>query len=109
MIVKPGDFEHPQVVELLRLHLEGMHLNSPPDSVFALDLSGLRRPDITFLTAWEGGDLLGCGALRELSPVHGEIKSMRTNPAHLRKGGRSRNPPGSSERCEGTWIRPGKP
>lgn len=86
MIVKSGDFEHPQVVELLRIHLEGMHSSSPPDSVFALDLSGLRQPDITFLTAWEGDHLLGCGALRELSPVHGEIKSMRTNPRHLRKG-----------------------
>ena len=86
MIVKPGDFEHPQVVELLRLHLEGMHLNSSPDRVFALDLSGLRQPDITFITAWEGEDLLGCGALRELLPVHGEIKSMRTHPRHLRKG-----------------------
>jgi len=86
MILRPGDFEHPQVIELLRLHLHGMQQSSPPESFFALDLSGLKRPDITFVTAWEDGELLGCGALRELSQVHGEIKSMRTDPRWLRKG-----------------------
>ncbi|HXE06958.1 MAG TPA: GNAT family N-acetyltransferase [Acidobacteriaceae bacterium] len=86
MLIKPGDFDNSQVIDLLRLHVQGMHESSPPDNVFALDLSGLKQPDITFLTAWEDGDLRGCGALRELSPVHGEIKSMRTNPKHLRKG-----------------------
>lgn len=86
MIARPGDFEDPQVIELLRLHRQGMQVNSPPASCFALDLSGLKRPDITFVTAWEDGELLGCGALRELSQVHGEIKSMRTDPKHLRKG-----------------------
>ncbi|UVS93199.1 GNAT family N-acetyltransferase [Burkholderia glumae] len=90
MIIKPGDFQHPQVKDLLRLHLQGMHANSPPDSVFALDLSGLKRPEIAFFTAWEDDTLLGCGALRELSPTRGEIKSMRTHPAHLRRGVASR-------------------
>ncbi|ACR31355.1 GNAT family N-acetyltransferase [Burkholderia glumae] len=90
MIIKPGDFEHPQVQDLLSLHLQGMHANSPPDSVSALDLSGLRRPDIAFFTAWEDDSLLGCGALRQLSPTRGEIKSMRTYPAHLRRGVASR-------------------
>ncbi len=86
MKIVPGDFDHPQVIELLRLHLAGMHANSPPGSVYALDLSGLRRPDISFYTAWDGEALLGCGALRELSPAQGEIKSMRTFPQHLRRG-----------------------
>lgn len=86
MRIVPGDFAHPQVIALLRLHLAGMHANSPPGHVFALDLSGLQRPDIEFVTAWEGETLLGCGALRELSPTHGEIKSMRTLPQHLRQG-----------------------
>ena len=59
---------------------------SPPESVHALDLDGLRKPEITFWTAWSGSTLLGCGALKELTPVHGEIKSMRTASAHRRKG-----------------------
>jgi putative acetyltransferase len=63
-----------------------MHANSPPGSVFALDWSGLQRPEISFYTAWDGEALMGCGALKELDPRNGEIKSMRTADAHLRKG-----------------------
>ena len=87
---------HPQVVDLLREHLAGMHAESPPDKVHALDLSALRQPHITFLTAWRpyGADgqasdsdqLMACGALKELSPIHGEIKSMRTSARFLRQG-----------------------
>lgn len=63
-----------------------MRAISPPESVHALDLDGLRRPEITFWTAWSGAALLGCGALKELSPDHGEVKSMRTARAHRRSG-----------------------
>jgi putative acetyltransferase len=59
---------------------------SPPESVHAMDISKLRQPDITFWTAWSGAGLVGCGALRELSPTHGEVKSMRTALAHRRSG-----------------------
>jgi putative acetyltransferase len=59
---------------------------SPPESVHALNLEKLRVPEITFWTAWEGDLLLGCGALKELDPRHGEIKSMRTPAAHRRRG-----------------------
>lgn len=87
MILSLGDFDDPQVIDLLRLHLAGMQANSPAGSVYALDLSGLRRPDISFYVARdESGAVLGCGALRELSPHEGEIKSMRTHPDHLGKG-----------------------
>ncbi len=86
MKVIPGDFDDPQVIDLLRFHLSGMLEDSPPGTSYALDLSGLRAPAITFLTAWDGEALLGCGALKELSPESGEIKSMRTWPQHLRKG-----------------------
>lgn len=86
MEIKVDDLSGEEVHELLREHLRNMHLHSPPESVHALDLDGLRRPDITFWTAWEGGELLGCGALKELDPRHGEIKSMRTAAAHLRRG-----------------------
>lgn len=63
-----------------------MHEHSPPESVHALDLTALRRPEVSFWTVWSDGELLGCGALKELTPAHGEIKSMRTAPAHRRKG-----------------------
>lgn len=63
-----------------------MALLSPPESVHALDLEKLRQPDITFWCAWQDKTLLGCGALKELDTIHGEIKSMRTATVHLRKG-----------------------
>jgi putative acetyltransferase len=81
-----GDFKDEQVKALLTRHLRGMHENSPAEFVFALDWSALQSPDIVFFTAWEGDDLLGCGALKALGDGTGEIKSMRTADTHLRKG-----------------------
>lgn len=86
MIVREGDFTDERVLALLHAHLAGMHANSPPGSVYALDLSGLRRPDVSFYTVWDGDDLLAMGALKELDPTTGEVKSMRTADAHLRRG-----------------------
>jgi len=86
MIVKPGDFSDPQILDLLRLYLQGMADSSPPGHSFALDLSGLQRPDVTFLSAWDGETLLGIGAIKELSPDHGELKSMRTRTDLVRRG-----------------------
>src|SRR5262249_17476257 len=63
---------------------------SPPESVHALDLDALRRPEITFWTAWLGADLAGCAALKQLDRAHAEVKSMRTSRAHLRQGVASR-------------------
>lgn len=80
------DLSGSEVQALLREHLRGMHEHSPSESVHALDLDGLRKPEITFWTAWDAGALLGCGALKELDTAHGEIKSMRTAATHLRKG-----------------------
>ena len=80
------DLSGPEVAELLGEHLRDMALHSPPESVHALDLDSLRCPDISFWTLREGGELLGCGALKQLDPKHGEIKSMRTARAHLRRG-----------------------
>jgi putative acetyltransferase len=79
-----------EIAALLREHLRSMFLHSPPESVHALPLDALRKPDITVWSAWDGGELLGCGALKALGPAHGEIKSMRTAAAHLRKGVASR-------------------
>ena len=84
--IRLADFDDPQIVALLQKHLEDAHANSPPGHVFALDLAGLKRPEITFTAAWHDETLLGFGALKELAPDHGELKSMRTASAHLRKG-----------------------
>ena len=86
MEIKLDDLTGPEVAELIREHLQGMTLNSPPESIHALDLDKLRAPEITFWSAWEGKDLLGCGALKELDREHGEVKSMRTSSIYLRKG-----------------------
>ena len=84
--IVPGDLTDPRVVALLREHLEGMRASSPPGSVYALDLSALQAPEIAFFTAWQGEVLLGCGALKHLGDATGELKSMRTAAAHLRRG-----------------------
>jgi putative acetyltransferase len=86
MEIRIDDLQGPEIRVLLEEHLSEMRLHSPPESVHALDLERLRQPDITFWTVWANGALLGCGALRELTPKHGEIKSMRTAVAHRRKG-----------------------
>jgi putative acetyltransferase len=86
MEIRRDDLSGPEIHRLLAEHLENMHALSPPESVHALDLDALRRPGITFWTAWSGHVLLGCGALTELTPDHGEVKSMRTANAHRRKG-----------------------
>ncbi len=86
MDIRLDDLAGAPVRALLAEHLRSMHEISPPESVHALDLDGLRDPAVTFWTAWDADDLLGCGALKELDPAHGEIKSMRTSAAHLRRG-----------------------
>ena len=86
MEMKIDDLTGPEIQRLLRDHLEDMARQSPPESMHALDLEGLRRPEVTFWSAWEDGELLGCGALKELTPKHGEVKSMRTAPEHRRRG-----------------------
>jgi putative acetyltransferase len=86
MNIKIDDLQGSEIYELLQEHLQSMALHSPPESVHALDIEALRKPDITFWTVWESGELLGCGALKELDSQHAEIKSMRTSSLHLRKG-----------------------
>ena len=80
------DLSGPEITALIGEHLRDMHVHTPPESIHALGLEKLRQPDITFWTVWEGDQLLGCGALKQLDATHGEIKSMRTARAHLRKG-----------------------
>lgn len=86
MSITEGGLDDPGVLALLREHLQGMADHSPPESIHALDVEGLKAPGITFWTMRNGGEVLGCIALKQLNERHGEIKSMRTASAHLRKG-----------------------
>ena len=80
------DLSGPQIAALLTEHLADMRAVSPPESKHALDLDGLRKPDITVWSVRDGDLTVGCGALKELDPAHGEIKSMRTARSHQRRG-----------------------
>lgn len=86
MKIRLDDLRGPEIKALLEDHLRFAALHSPPESVHALDLDGLKKPGITFWTVWEGDELLGCGAIKELDAGHAEVKSMKTSPEHLRKG-----------------------
>ena len=86
MLIRVDDLSGPEIRALLEEHLRHMHEISPPESVHALDLSALRQPDITFWTVWIDNQLAGCGALKEIDPRHGEVKSMRTAVTHRRQG-----------------------
>jgi putative acetyltransferase len=84
--IKLDDLTGSEVADLLREHLQSMAMHSPPESIHALNLEGLKKPEITFWSVWERDELVGCGALKELDGQHGELKSMRTSSLHLRKG-----------------------
>jgi putative acetyltransferase len=84
--IEIDDLSRPAIHALLNEHLQSMHALSPPQSVHALDLQRLSRPEITFWSAWDGPLLLGCGALKEIDAAHSEVKSMRTPEALRRRG-----------------------
>lgn len=84
--VREDDLLGDQTRELLALHRVGMQASSPPGSVFALDLSGLQRPEVTVWTAWLRDRVAAVGALKMLADGTAELKSMRTHPDFLRMG-----------------------
>jgi putative acetyltransferase len=86
MQIRQDDLRGPEIAELLSEHLRSLAEVSPPESRHALNLDELRKPDIRFWSVWIEHELVGCGALKHLDDGHGEIKSMRTAKAHLRKG-----------------------
>ena len=90
MYIREDDLSGSEIRTLLREHLADAYKHSPPDSVYALDLTALKKPNIRFWSIWEDGVkdgiLLGCGALKHLDNTHGEIKSMRTTSAAYRRG-----------------------
>jgi putative acetyltransferase len=86
LTIRLDDLTSPEIAELLADHLREMNQHSPPESVHALDLEKLKRPEITFWSIWSDDKLVGCGALKELDPTHAEIKSMRTTPKYRGQG-----------------------
>ena len=86
MDIREDDLTHPQSLALLRLHLDGMLSTTPPEHAYVLDVTGLRQPGVTVWTAWRDGVAAGIAALKQFDADWGEIKSMRTHPAHLRQG-----------------------
>ncbi len=84
--IRLDDLTGCEIQNLLHEHLRDMRAASPPESVHALDLTGLRQPEVTLWSAWSGTALMGCGALKQLDAGHGEIKSMRTAEGWRRSG-----------------------
>jgi putative acetyltransferase len=84
--ISPADLDDPRVVALLRLHVTRARAETAPGSAHALDMSGLKSSDIRAWAVWDGDDVVGVGALKRLSPDHGEIKSMYTTEAARRRG-----------------------
>lgn len=85
-VIREDDLSGEQTRKLVALHLRGMQANSPPEAVFALDVSGLNSADVTLWGVWDGETLVAIGALKRLDDGTGEVKSMRTHPDYLRRG-----------------------
>ncbi len=86
MQIRIDDLRGPEIASLLQTHVAFCKAASPPESAHVLDLDSLRVPEVTFWSVWDGHDLIGCGALKELDPAHGEVKSMHTAAKHRGRG-----------------------
>ncbi len=86
MQIRLDNLRGPEIAALLATHVAFCRATSPPESTHVLDLDALRAPGISFWSAWEGASLLGCAALKELDPTHGEVKSMHTAARHRGRG-----------------------
>lgn len=86
MQIRTGDTYDPRVIGLLDHHRISAAAQTAPGSAHALDLSGLRAPDVAFWTGWDGEALVAVGALKALSASHGEVKSMHTVQTVRRRG-----------------------
>jgi putative acetyltransferase len=80
------DLSGPEIAAFLDEHVQQMRDITPLESKHALDLDGLRQPDITFWSVWDSDALVGCGAIKRLDADHAELKSMRTAPSRQRGG-----------------------
>jgi putative acetyltransferase len=89
--IASDDLQGAAIIAFLEAHVAQLRSLTPPESSHALDLDGLRAPDVRFWTATDdGGEILGCAALKALDPTHVELKSMRTAAHRTRQGVASR-------------------
>ena len=86
MQIRTGDTHDPRVIALLDHHVTAARAQTAPGSAHALDLAGLRAPDAAFWTGWDGDTPVATGALKTISPDHGEVKSMHTLQTTRRRG-----------------------
>ena len=86
MKIIAGGLDDSRVQQLLTYHFTSARAETARGCAHALDLSGLKSPDIIFWSAWDGEVVIGIGALKRLSASHGELKSMHTAQSHRRKG-----------------------
>jgi putative acetyltransferase len=86
MKIVVDDLSGPEIARFLDEHVQEMRSITPPESKHALDLDGLRKPEVTFWSVFDGDTLVGCGAIKRLDAGHAEVKSMRTAPARKRSG-----------------------
>lgn len=86
MKIVVDDLSGPEIAGFLGEHVQQMRSITPPESAHALDLDGLRKPEVTFWSVMDGDTLVGCGAIKRLDAGHAELKSMRTTPALKRSG-----------------------
>tara|TARA_B100001121_G_C18318875_1_gene447766 strand:- start:63 stop:530 length:468 start_codon:yes stop_codon:yes gene_type:complete len=81
-----GNFDHPEVHELLTKHFIELRAASPEGSAHVLDIPGLKVPSIKFWSLWKDTNLVGCGALKFLDNDHGEFKSIRVHDNYRNMG-----------------------
>ena len=74
-----GNFDNPEVHELLIKHFIELRSVSPKGSAHVLDIAGLKDPSIKFWSLWNENNLMGIGALKFLDKEHGEFKSIRVS------------------------------
>ncbi|MEO3825244.1 GNAT family N-acetyltransferase [Actinomadura sp. B10D3] len=86
MEIVVDDLSGPEIAAFLQEHVEEMRAITPLESKHALDLDGLRKPEVTFWSVLDGGAVVGCGALKRLDVEHAELKSMRTTSVRKRSG-----------------------
>lgn len=86
LLIEPDDLTGTEIVDFLEAHVAQLRAMSPPGSSHALDLAGLRAPEVRFWSAYDGDELVGCAALKTLDDEHAELKSMRTAPHRVGAG-----------------------
>jgi len=86
LTIQEDDLSGPEIKALIQAHLANSAVFSPPEAIHALNADGLRVPEVTIWSAWEDGELVGMGGLKELSPTEGEVKAMHTAATHRGKG-----------------------